>query len=177
MSSYPPDEELWRPRHPWPSLSTVTVSAGLFGAAAGGAAVLQRAGSIAAIVAASVAVLGGAIGSARWWWANHRVRGVKPRVFLSGDTPYFGVTGLPANTGSVSTFISDGEKAKTFGPHDYEPDAAGEIRFPLRQGTPRLNEAAGSYSVEILTFSIRGDRRRVFKGKVSSSIPSSETLP
>src|SRR5438552_18922344 len=87
-----------RHRTAWPSHTTTTVLMGLFAATAGGASALQRAGNIAAIVGASVAVLLLAAGITRWWWRNHRVWSVQPRLCMSGQEIYLAIAGLPAST-------------------------------------------------------------------------------
>jgi hypothetical protein len=138
----------------------------LFASMDGGVSALQRAGSIAAIVGASVAVLLLLAGIFRWWWRHHRVWSVKPRVFVSGDTRYLGVTGLPASTSTVTAFVSDGTENKRFGPDLYRRSIQPEHLINLRLGQPLLSESVKKYKVEIVTTSAQGGSRRVFKKKV-----------
>jgi hypothetical protein len=132
---------------------------------------LQNAGSIAAIVGASVAVLLLIAGVVRWWWRNHRVRSVKVRIFESGENLYLGITGLPASTVDVTAFINDGTETRRLGPANYRRDINAEHLFNLRERGLGIDESVSAYKVEIRITSDRGDRRRVFKKKVTTKTP------
>jgi hypothetical protein len=146
---------------------------GLFACVAGGASTLRDAGSIAAIVGASVAVVLVIASIVRWWWRNHNVRKVKPRIYQRERKLILSVAGLPASTERVTVFVGDGKETRRFGPDNYRRDIEEEHRVNLRPphlGQPQqlLDETVKSYKVEIIITPVRGEQRRVFKKKVKT---------
>ena len=129
---------------------------------------LRDAGSIAAIVGAVVALILLSAQLIRWWSRRRNVRGVSPRIYVSGDNLYLGVTGLPPSTASVTAFVDDGTETKKLGPASYRRDISPEHIFNLRDGQQRLDETVSAYRVEIVTVSDRGDSRRVFKKRLDT---------
>lgn len=123
-----------------------------------GISALQKAGSVAAIVGASVAVVLLLAGIARWWWRNHRVWSVKPRIFRRGEEILLGVKGVPASFTEVTVFVGHGTGKKRLGTGANE----GEILFRLGH-PPHLDESVMSHKITLFATSIQGDQRRIFK--------------
>jgi hypothetical protein len=132
------------------------------------ASTLQNVGAIAAIVAASVVVATALWQIGRWWWRRRNVRGVKARVFVSGENLYLGVTGLPSWTATFTAFVDEGANPqKRLGPAAYRPDIyPDEQLLNMREGNQPLDDAAEKYRVEIVADSLGSDPRRVFKGSL-----------
>lgn len=135
----------------------------LFAATAGGASALQKAGSIAAIIGASVAVLLLGAGMIRWWWRRHPVRSVKVLVVDNGpDRFYLRLDGLPASTTEITALVNDGETTNRLGPAQVYSRESSRT-FGLGD---QISRTAKKYKVEVSTTLVKGEHRRIFKGKV-----------
>jgi hypothetical protein len=126
-----------------------------------GISALQKAGSVAAIVGASVAVVLLLAGIARWWWRNHRVWSVKPRIFERGDEIMLGVKGVPASFTEVTAFVDYGKGKRSLG----TGANVSEILFRLGR-RPHFDESIMKYKITVFATSFQGDKRRIFKKKV-----------